>query len=59
MLDCPSANSNMKMSTEQWWNDTDREKPKYWERKLSQHHSVYYKSTRTDLGSKAGLMAED
>lgn len=49
----------MKMSTEQWWNDTDREKPKYWERKLSQHHSVYYKSTRTDLGSKAGLMAED
>jgi hypothetical protein len=35
----------MKMSTEQWWDDTDRGKQKYSEKKLSQCHVVHY----TDL----------
>jgi hypothetical protein len=26
----------MKMSMEHWWNDTDRAKPKYWEKNCSQ-----------------------
>ena len=32
------------MSMEQWWNDTDRGKPRYRERNLSQYHFVYHKS---------------
>jgi len=40
-----------------WWNDTDRGNLKYWERKLSQCHFVYYKfhldRTDNDLGRSA------
>ena len=32
------------MGMEQWWNDTDRGKLKYWERNLTQCHFVRYKS---------------
>jgi hypothetical protein len=31
------------MGMEHWWNDTDRRKPKYWERNLSHCHSVHQK----------------
>ena len=40
------------ISMEQWWNDTDRGKLKYWEKNLSQCHSVHHKS---QLGSNEGL----
>ena len=29
---------------EQWWNDTDRGKPQYWGKNLSQCHTVHHKS---------------
>ena len=29
------------MGTEHWWNDTDRGKPKYWDRNLLQCHFVH------------------
>jgi hypothetical protein len=32
------------MNTEQWWNDTERGKQKYWEKNLSQCHFVHHKS---------------
>ena len=32
------------MSMEQWWNDTDSGKPRYWERNLSRCFFVYHKS---------------
>jgi hypothetical protein len=32
------------MSKEQWWNDTDRRKPKNSEKNLSQYHFVHHKS---------------
>ena len=31
-----TVHHNMKMSTEQWWNDTDRGKLKYWEKIIIQ-----------------------
>ena len=34
------------MSVEQWWNDTDRGKLKYWEKNISQYHSVQNKSEK-------------
>jgi len=34
----------MKINTEHWWNDTDRRKPKYSDRNLSQCQSVHYES---------------
>jgi len=42
---CPSDNRNikMKMSTEHWWNTTDRDKLKSWDRHLFQCHFVYHK----------------
>jgi hypothetical protein len=33
----------MKVSMEHWWNDMDKEKPKYWEENLSHGHFVYRK----------------
>jgi hypothetical protein len=33
----------MKTSVENWWNDTDRERQKYWERNLTQCHFVQNK----------------
>jgi hypothetical protein len=32
------------MSVENWWNDTDREKQKYWEINLLQYCFVHHKS---------------
>ena len=32
------------MNGDHWWNDTDREKPKYSEKNLSQFHFLHYKS---------------
>jgi hypothetical protein len=32
------------MSMEQWWNDTDRGKLKYWEKNLSKCHFLHHKS---------------
>jgi hypothetical protein len=32
------------ISVEHRWNDTDRGKLKYWEKNLSQRHSVHHKS---------------
>ena len=37
----PICNSQNFM--EQWWNDTDRENLKYWEKKLSQFYLVHHK----------------
>lgn len=43
---CPSGKSDtwMKINTEHWWNVTDRRKPKYSDRNLSQCQSGHYKS---------------
>jgi len=52
----PSGNSNMWMNMESWWNDTDRGKLKYWEKKTC--HSANLSSTNptwTDLGSHGGF----
>ena len=32
------------MSMEQWWNDTDRGKLKYWEKSYYQSHCINHKS---------------
>jgi hypothetical protein len=42
---CPSQESsiNIKMSTEHWWNDTDRGNPKYSEENLTHCHFVHHK----------------
>jgi hypothetical protein len=41
---------------EQWWNDTDRGKPKYFdERNLSQWHFVHHKSNADWPGIELGL----
>ena len=34
----------MKMSMEYWWNDNDREKPKYSDKNLSECYFVHHKS---------------
>ena len=43
---CPSDKSSivikMKMSVEQWWNDAEKGKPKYWERNLSWYQFVHH-----------------
>jgi len=31
------------MGMEQWWNGTDRGKPEYWEKNLSQCHFAHHK----------------
>jgi len=33
----------VRMSVEQWWNDTDRGKAKYWEKNQWQLHFIYLK----------------
>jgi hypothetical protein len=38
---------------EHWWNDTDRGKPKYWEKNLSNRNPTY-----TSLESNPGLHSE-
>jgi len=37
------ATSRCKMNTEQWWNDTDRGKLKYFEKNLFQCHFIHHK----------------
>jgi hypothetical protein len=32
------------MGMEEWWNDTDRGKVRYWEKNLSHCHFVHHKS---------------
>jgi hypothetical protein len=39
---------------EQWWNDTDRGKLKYWEKTLSQCHIVHDKSLAIWPGIELG-----
>jgi hypothetical protein len=34
------------MSIEHWWNDTEREQPKYWKRQLSQCYIFHRESHR-------------
>jgi hypothetical protein len=50
---CPSVKSSlddkMKMSMEQWWNDTARGKAKYTEKNTTQCHSVHHKHNRNYL----------
>jgi len=36
----------MKTNMERWWNDTERVKPKYWERNLSQCRLIHQKYDR-------------
>jgi hypothetical protein len=43
---------------EHWWNEIDREKPKYSGENLSQCHFAHHKSHRTELGSKPGLLGD-
>ena len=43
----------MMISMEHWWNDTDRGKPKYWEKTLPHGHSVHHKSHVTRPGMEA------
>jgi hypothetical protein len=40
----PFAVDEWQMSNEYWWDDPDREKPKYLEKPLSQYHFVHHKS---------------
>jgi len=42
---CASDNNiiKMKISMEQWWNYTDREKPKYWEKNMYQSFFIHHK----------------
>jgi hypothetical protein len=42
------------MSMEQWWNDTDRAKLKYWEENQSQCHFVHHESYMDWPGIKLG-----
>jgi hypothetical protein len=44
----------LKMGLEQWWNDTDGGKPKYWERNLSQRHFVHQKYHMDRPGIETG-----
>jgi hypothetical protein len=39
---------------EQWWNDTDRGKLKYWEKKMFPLDFVYYICHREWSGTKPG-----
>jgi hypothetical protein len=43
---CPSDTNGIKlrMSMERWWNDTDRRRPKYSQKYLSQSHIAHHKS---------------
>jgi hypothetical protein len=34
---------------EQWWNDTDRVKLKYWEKNMSQCHFVHFKIVNKEV----------
>jgi len=54
---CPSSKSSvkMKMSTEHWWNGTDRGKLKYWDINLSQCHCVHHKRHTDWPGIEPGL----
>ena len=49
--DSPSSgrNKELQMSTEHWWNDTNRGKPKYLDKNLSHCHSEHHNFTRTDV----------
>jgi len=55
---CPSDKSSLKltMSIEQWWKDTDRGKPKYWENNVSRCHCVQLQLDW--LGSNPGYRCE-
>jgi hypothetical protein len=48
----------MKMSTEHWWNGTDRIKLKYWEKNLSSASLFTTNLTRTGVGLKLGLCGQ-
>jgi len=49
------SNIKAKMCMERSWNNCDREKPKYWERNLSECHYVYHTShlhlSKIEIGS--------
>ena len=55
---CPSDKSSLKMtmSMEQWWKDTDRGRPKYWENSVSRCHCVQLQLDW--LGSNPGHRGE-
>ena len=58
--DSPSSgrNKELQMSIERWWNDTNRRKPKYLDKNLSQCHSEHHNFTRTDLELNPDLGGE-
>ena len=58
--DFPTRKSSMyvKMSMEHWWNDTDRGKPKYSEKNLSQWHLVQHTSHMYEPGMESGTPSE-
>jgi hypothetical protein len=39
-----NSSIKMKMIMERWWNDTDRGKPKYWEKNLCRFLFIHHKS---------------
>jgi hypothetical protein len=47
----------IKMNMEHWLNNKENEKQRYWERKLSQCHSVHH-IRQHYLGSKPGVRIE-
>jgi hypothetical protein len=48
----------MKMNVEQWWNDTDRGKLKYWEKRFSNVNLCITYLKGTKLGSKKGVSGD-
>jgi hypothetical protein len=57
---CPSEKSIIKINRnmEDWWNDTDRGKPKYAEKNISLYHFVLHKSHMDWPGIKPALLSE-
>jgi hypothetical protein len=48
----------IKRNTQDWWNVTEKGKPKYPDKSLSQCYYVNYNVTGTGLASKAEMQAE-
>lgn len=55
---CPGNRNTKQMSTDQWWNRTDRRQPKYSEQTLTRRCFVHHKSHMDRSVSKPGLRSE-